>query len=226
MNILQYSAKTFTEFVPNYLKSKSKNVPSNENNYKSESQIYEKTRPINEDKNRNESIINEIKNKYESEKKELINQFNKEKEQNLALINENNKLKEEINNLNIQINKLNDEKKLIENDLKEKNKEIKKLITKNNLHNNYVVTSINQGEQIMTVNFVSMGTNDIGHFSLVCKNKDLFVTLEERLYEEFPKFKDYETYFEVKTKRIKRFKSLKDNNIQSNDVINMFIIDE
>ena len=180
----------------------------------------------NKEINRYENEINEFRNQYESEIKKLKNQFEIEKDKNQKLIYENNNLKEEIKNLNIQINKLNDEKKLIENNLEEKNKEIKKLISKNNLHDNYVVTSINPGEQIMTVNFVSMGTNDIGHFSLVCKNKDLFVTLEERLYEEFPKFKDYETYFEVKTKRIKRFKSLKDNNIQSNDVINMFIIDE
>ena len=120
---------------------------------------------------------------------------------------------------------MNEKIKLIENNLKEKNNEIQKLISQNNLNNNYEITSINPGEIIMTVNFVSMGTNDIGHYSLVCKNTDLFVRLEERLYEDFPQFKDNETYFEVNMKRLKRFKTLKDNNIKSNDVINMFIID-
>ena len=77
----------------------------------------------------------------------------------------------------------------------------------------------------MTVNFVSMGSNDIGHYSLPCKQTDLFVRLEERLYENFPVFKDYETFFEVRTKRIKRFKTLDENDIKSNDIINIFIVD-
>ena len=70
-----------------------------------------------------------------------------------------------------------------------------------------------------------MGNQDIGHFSLVCKNTELFVRLEERLYNEFPKFKNYETYFEVRTKRIKRFKTLDENKIKNKDVINVFTLD-
>ena len=56
-----------------------------------------------------------------------------------------------------------------------------------------------------------MGTNDIGHYSLICKNTELFVRLEERLYEDFPQFKNYETFFEVKTRRIKREKPQEKN---------------
>ena len=68
-----------------------------------------------------------------------------------------------------------------------------------------------------------MGSNDIGHYNLVGKSRDLFVRLEERLYEDFPQFKDYETFFEVNTRRIKRFKTLDENNIRGNDIINIFI---
>ena len=78
----------------------------------------------------------------------------------------------------------------------------------------------------MALNFVSMGNQDIGHYNLVCKNVDLFIRLEERLYEDFPQFKEYETYFEVNGKRIKRFKTIEQNNIKTNDVINIFTIDE
>ena len=95
----------------------------------------------------------------------------------------------------------------------------------NNNNNKNKITHIKPGEKILGINFVSMGVNDIGHYNLVCKNTDLFVRLEERLYEDFPQFKEYETYFEVKTRRIKRFKTLKENNIKTNDVINVFIID-
>ena len=103
--------------------------------------------------------------------------------------------------------------------------EIQNYISQNKITNKNKKTSILPGEEILAVNFVSMGVNDIGHYNLVCKNTDLFVRLEERLYEDFPKFKDYETYFEVNTRRIKRFKTLKENNIETNDVINVFIID-
>ena len=123
------------------------------------------------------------------------------------------------------MNKLKDKIKFLENDLTIKNMEIQKLISQINSGSEYEITSIKPGEKIMAVNFVSMGVNDIGHYNLICKNTDLFVKLEERLYKDFPQFKEYETYFEVKTRRIKRFKTLKDNNIKTNDVINMFIID-
>ena len=78
----------------------------------------------------------------------------------------------------------------------------------------------------MTVNFVSMGTHDIGHYSLACKNTDIFVKLEEKLNNDFPQLKKYETCFEVKTRRIKRFLTLEENNNKNNDIINIFIIEE
>ena len=116
--------------------------------------------------------------------------------------------------------------KLLENELNKKNNEIQQLLGNNkNIQGKYKITSINPGEEIIELNFVSMGSNDIGPYNLVCKNIDLFVRLEERLYEDFPQFKEYETYFEVKGKRIKRFKTLEQNNIKTNDIINIFTID-
>ena len=116
--------------------------------------------------------------------------------------------------------------KLLENELNKKNNEIQQLLGNNkNIQGKYKITSINPGEEIMALNFVSMGSNDIGPYNLVCKNIDLFVRLEERLYEDFPQFKEYETYFEVNGKRIKRFKTLEQNNIKTNDIINIFTID-
>ena len=78
----------------------------------------------------------------------------------------------------------------------------------------------------MTVNFVSMGIQDVLNYSLPCKNTDLFVRLEEKLNNDFPQLKEHEIYFEVKTKRIKRFKTLDENKIKSNDIINLFLIED
>ena len=73
---------------------------------------------------------------------------------------------------------------------------------------------------------MSMGSQDIQNYTMPCKNTDLFVRLEEKLYNDFPKYKNYETYFEVKGRRIKRFKTIEENNIRGNDIISLFFIEE
>ena len=147
----------------------------------------------------------------------------------MQLIKENNSLKQTIIKLNAEINKLQDLKNkiiLLENDLIKKNNEIPQLLIKNNnAKSTYEITSIHPGEKIMAINFVSMGNQDIMNYNLMCKNIDLFIRLEERLYEDFPQFKEFETYFEVNGKRIKRFKTIEQNNIKTNDVINVFTIE-
>ena len=121
---------------------------------------------------------------------------------------------------------MKDKIQLLENELNQKNNEIQQLLIKNNnIKDKYKITSVNPGEEIMAINFVSMGNQNIMNYNLVCKNIDLFIRLEERLYEDFPQFKEYETYFEVNGKRIKRFKTIEQNNIKTNDVINIFTVD-
>ena len=124
-----------------------------------------------------------------------------------------------INGLNAQISLL--QKQL--NDEKNKNKN--NFQNMNQQNNAREITYINPGEKIMTINFVSQGNQDITNYSLACKNTDLFVRLEEILYQDYPKFKDYETFFEVRTKRIKRFKTIEENDIRNNDLISVFRID-
>ena len=142
--------------------------------------------------------------KIEEEKKEQIKQLNKEKEKNKELLNE-------IKNLKQKLEIFNNE-----------NKKMKKLLEKKDEQSEYSIESINPGEKILAVNFVSMGSQDIGHYNLICKNIDLFVNLEKRLYKDFPKFKDYNTYFEVNGHSIKRFKTMDENKIKNNDIINIF----
>ena len=129
----------------------------------------------------------------------------------------------DINNIQNLKNKI----KSLEKELNKKNEEIQQLLSQNNNNQgNYEITSINPGEEIMCINFVSMSNQDINNYGLVCKNTDLFIRAEERLYEDFPQFKKYETYFEANGKRIKRFQTLSENNIKDKNVINLFIIEE
>ena len=125
------------------------------------------------------------------------------------------------------IQNLKDKIKSLEKELNKKNEEIQQLLSQNNNNQGkYKITSINPGEKIMCINFVSMSNQDINNYGLVCKNTDLFIRAEERLYEDFPQFKKYETYFEANGKRIKRFQTLSENNIKDKNVINLFIIEE
>ena len=139
-------------------------------------------------------------------------QLNEEKNKNLSYNNIINGLNETISFLKQQ---LNDEKNKNKNNFQNMNQQ----------NNNREITYINPGEKIMAINFVSMGNQDITNYCLPCKNTDLFVRLEEKLYQDYPKFKNYETFFEVRTKRIKRFKTIEENDIRSGDVISVFRID-
>ena len=161
-------------------------------------------------------------NNYEIQINELKRKLKEEKDINQKLINDNSKLKETINILNTELHRIKTINEKFAKDIAQKNIEIPKKISKEY----YDMSSIRPDDRMITVNFVSMGRNDIGHYSLICKKRDLFVKVEERLYEDFPQFKDYETYFEVNGKRIKRFKTLEQNQIKNNDIISIFIIDE
>ena len=83
----------------------------------------------------------------------------------------------------------------------------------------------NPDDKIISVNFISMGFQDIQNYSIPCKVTDKFTKLEEKLLKDFPKLRDYETIFEINTQRILRHKTLKENNIKENSIISVFIVD-
>ena len=143
---------------------------------------------------------------YESQINELKRQLNEERNKNQILNQKINELNNIINNLKGNINIYENKIKMIENELQ------KYKSNKNSFYN-------------MAINFVSMGIQEVGHYCLPCKNTDTFIKLEEKLNNDFPKLKDYETYFEVNGRRIKRFKTLDENKIKNNDIVNIFLID-
>ena len=141
----------------------------------------------------------------ETENNQLRGQLEEEKNKNKILTKKIEELKKELEESNTEIKKM-----------KESNSSI-------NLGTYYSIKSINPGEKIIAVNFVSMGNQDINHYNLICKNVDLFVTLEARLYNDFPRYKEYNPYFTVNGRAIKRFKTMDENKIKNNDIISVFI---
>ena len=163
-------------------------------------------------------LLEERNNKKNGKLKDEITKLNN------IIINlqkENNIIKK--NSIN-DINELKDKIKILSTDIKNKYKEINyyKNQIQNSKENQNEITSIKPGEKIISVQFISQGINDIFNYGMVCKNTDLFVKLEERLYNDFPKDKKFETLFEVNGRRILRFQTLDENKIKNNVIINLF----
>ena len=76
----------------------------------------------------------------------------------------------------------------------------------------------------MTIHFISKD----GKFNLAlpCKNTDIFVRLEEKLYNEYPEYKDVNTYFTVGGNIVKRFKTMEENNIKNTNAILLNIYEQ
>ena len=158
----------------------------------------------------------------------MLNQLNEEK-------NKNKKLLEDLNNEKIKVKELNNKIKAYENSnnkyikkvkemeklIKSKNKEINNLINNNN---NSEITATKSGEKIIAIFFTS-AHQDI-HIPIPCKNIDTFVKIEEKIYNEYPKYKDYNTYLTVNGNVIKRFKTLEENGIKGGNTIIVNIYDE
>ena len=69
----------------------------------------------------------------------------------------------------------------------------------------------------MAVNFIS--TDENVNLALPCKNTDIFARLEEQLFNEYPEYKDVNTFFTVCGKIIESNKTMEENNIKNTNVI-------
>ena len=92
------------------------------------------------------------------------------------------------------------------------------------LDNNNVNKKLKSGK-IISVLFMTQGSQDIINYSMPCRTTDLFSSLEERLYQDFPNYKNVNKIFMVNTNRIFSDKTLEENNIKHNDIICLFPIE-
>ena len=79
---------------------------------------------------------------------------------------------------------------------------------------------IKENEKTMVVHFVS-NSQDIQNYSLICKSTDLFEKLEEKLFKDYPKYTKDKTFFLANGNRIETSKTLEENKIKNNNVINV-----
>ena len=150
--------------------------------------------------------IEKLKYELEASKTTIKNQELKIKELENLLEIENMKHEEEMKKLheaNLDIIKRLDEK------LKkhqEKIEEERKIIDGNNLSQLYKM------EEIISINFTS--SDQKINYSLACDRNNIFAEIEEKLYKEYPEYRETNNYFLHEGKTFLRFKTLKENKIR------------
>ena len=76
-----------------------------------------------------------------------------------------------------------------------------------------LVNYINPGEKAISALFISSDSKIT--YAISCKNTTPFVRIEEKLYEEYPEYKETNNYFLHNGSVIKRFKTVEENHIKS-----------
>ena len=151
----------------------------------------------------------------------MLNQLKEEKNKTKQLLEELNKEKIKVKELNKKIKKYensnNNNLKIInelEIQLNSKNLEINNLKENNDKNK---ITSIKSGEEIIAICFISV--NEDIHRPIPCKKTDIFAKIEEKLYDEFPEYKDYNIFLTVNKNVIYRNKTLEENGIKDGNTI-------
>ena len=140
-------------------------------------------------KNNNEEII---KLKDDLKKAQEIIQQQKNR-----IIELENKLSINNNNYNII--------ESLKNNIKLKDKEINELKSKLNINKKI------DREQMMCVYFTSMDQKI--NYPIPCINTDIFAEVEEKLYKQYPEYRETNNYFISNGNQILRFKTIGENNI-------------
>ena len=181
------------------------------------------------------SLLTKITSKTDNNEELLKKRINTLENELKEEKNKNKILEEKIKSLNKEL----DEKTNIIKNLK-KNNETKNASSKEELYNIIIEKDkeiknlkiilsrypfeLKDGEKLMTVNFMSVD-NNIQHFSLICKNTDIFNFIEKKVYDEYKVYYNSENYFTVNGKKVNKYKNLEENEIHNNDVVILNILD-
>ena len=152
---------------------------------------------------------NEIISKNNSNKDKEIIQL-KENLQKANKIIEQQKLK--INELENKLNNYNNTINNYQNIINQKNNELNNLRTQLNNTNNNMNNNVNINlNDITSVNFKSMDQNI--DYSVGCLKTNTFAEIEEKLYKEYPKYRETNNTFLVNGTQVLRFKTIAENKI-------------
>ena len=145
----------------------------------------------------NDNEINNLKNEL-SKAKKIIEQ------QKLTIQELQNKL----NNYNNTINNLNNDINNYKNIISKKDLELNNL--KSQLNNN--INNIPSHSNFDScVNFISSDQNV--HYAITCEKTNTFAEIEEKLYKQYPQYRETNNTFIANGTQILRFKTIEENKI-------------
>ena len=151
--------------------------------------------------NYNNNEINNLKNE--------LSKANKIIEQQKYIINDLQNKLNKCNNYEIQINNLN-------NIIIQKDNEINNLKNQlnniNNISNNNISNNDNFNE-IVVVKFISMDQNV--HYAIAALKNNTFAEIEEKLYKQYPKYRETNNNFITNGSTVLRFKTIAENKISN-----------
>ena len=122
----------------------------------------------------------------------------------------NNEIKKFNDSLNIKRSKINSNKDFI---IKKQEDEINKLKKKFSKY----PYELSKGEKLISVIFTSSDQNM--YYSVICKNTEKFIKLEQKLYTDYPEYSKSDNFFMINGNRVNKDKSLDENKIRNSDII-------
>ena len=155
--------------------------------------------------NNNQNILQSNYNDEINKLKDELVKANKVIEQQKLTINE---LQNKLNNYNNIINNLNKDINNYRNIISKKDIELNnyKSQLNNNIPNNKFYIN-----DMMSVNFIS--SDQTVHFSVPCLKTNTFAEVEEKLYKEFPQYRETNNTFLANGMQVLRFKTIDENKI-------------
>ena len=154
--------------------------------------------------NNNQNTLTSNNNEIDNLKNELTKARKIIEQQKLTI----NDLQNKLNNSNNIINNLNNEINNYKNIISKKDLELNNI--KSQLNNNIPNNNVNFND-IMCVNFISSDQNV--HFAASCLKTNTFAEIEEKLYKQYPQYRETNNNFLANGTQVLRFKTIAENNI-------------
>ena len=156
--------------------------------------------------NNNQNILqSNINDEINKLKNELV-KANKVIEQQKLTINE---LQNKLNNYNNTINNLNTDINNYRNIISKKDIELNNY--KSQLNNNIIQNNKFYINDMMCVHFISSDQNV--HFAVSCLKTNTFAEIEEKLYKQYPQYRETNNTFLANGMQVLRFKTIDENKI-------------
>ena len=156
--------------------------------------------------NNNQNILQSNNNDEINKLKNELTKANKVIEQQKLTINE---LQNKLNNYNNTINNLNNDINNYRNIISKKDIELnnyKSQLNNTNIQNNKVYIN-----DMMCVQFISSDQNV--HYAVPCIKTNTFAEVEEKLYKQYPQYRETNNTFLANGMQVLRFKTIDENKI-------------